>query len=72
MQDLKPGRASAFLSVGAGRGGGGSSPRPIRREGLEAPVPTWPARRPQMAYQVVEKSAALGALEAELEQRQSR
>lgn len=28
--------------------------------------------RPQMAYQVVEKTAALGALESELETRQSR
>lgn len=28
--------------------------------------------RPQMAYQVVEKTAALGALETELEERQSR
>lgn len=39
----------------------------------EAPSPTCRAPPPpQMAYQVVVKSAALGALESQLEERQSR
>lgn len=49
-------------------GGWSSRPwlKPYKEAHLSDPNP------PQMAYQVVEKSAALGALESELEERRRR
>lgn len=40
--------------------------------GMGEQTPQRGLHRPQMAYQVVEKTAALGALETELEERQRR